>query len=127
MPRSAYIYHLYHNNQRILSGTVKSEILCHIYDKGWTRPEYELRISGDNSVGEGEVQGWRKRPKKEQDVIFIDGTVDEITEVGDLNYSGNWSVKTKMSGKVMIYWSETNAQWEQYEKPRRSRKSSSES
>lgn len=128
MARASYIYHLYQNNKRILSATVKGEILAQIYENGWTGDNYKLHVSGDNSLREGEVQGWRNRPNKEQDVVFIDGTVEEITKVGDLNWTGNWSVETKVSGKIMIYWSDANGQWEQYEnkKRSRSRKSNSE-
>ncbi len=122
MARSHYIYHLYRNNKRILSATVKWEILSHIHVNGWTGKEYKLCLSGDNSIGEGEVLGWRHQPRIGDSPLTIDGFCYKIIKVGDLNASGRWSVETEHFGKMSIEWREESGKFEEYERPRKSSK-----
>lgn len=121
MPRSGYIYHLYQNGSRVLSATVKQEILHTIHQNNWTDEKYHLTMSGDNSIGETTVLGWRHKPRIGDSPNTIDSIGYKIIKVGDLNASGRWSVELELFGKMMIYWNEQEQTWEEYEAPKRKR------
>jgi hypothetical protein len=104
MPRSGYIYHLYEDGKRIFSGTVKHEVLWFIHENNKTGPSYKMTVSRDASEGEGEVIGWREKPKIGESPNTIDGFSYKITRVNDLTNSGNWSVELESYGKMMIRW-----------------------
>lgn len=122
MARSAYIYHLYQNNKRIVSATVKAEILSTIHTNFYTGTEFNLTVSGDNYIGESEVLGWRHQPVVGNYVVRIDGFCYKVKKVDSLNASGNWSVEVEECGKMMIRFNEDLKQFEEYEPVRKSKR-----
>lgn len=99
MPRSSYIYHLYKHNNRILSATVKQEIISQIHQNGWTNEDYSLMASGDNSLGEYAIAGWRHMPKKGDKVILL-LTQQKIDRALDITPKGYWTVYLENCGQV---------------------------
>lgn len=79
VPRASNIYHLYANGKRILSGTVKYEVIYRVRrEKMIDNNIYHLTSSGDNSFGEHEVLGWRHAPQVGDIILLKTGLETKI-------------------------------------------------
>lgn len=110
MARSAYIYHLYKDGQRLISATVKHEILHYIKNNNcYNQSLFRLTVSGDCSVGETEVLGWRNIPVKGEPIINADnkvvGHVDKVLDGPTPN--GNYLVTNRENIKITINYDKT--------------------